>query len=168
VTTCRAPRDADVAALAAIRNDAPTQEALLADPRPNSEADVRRWIERRTTDPAALFWVIADADDGGAVGFAQVVAIDARSRHGRFGIAIGRAHRGRGHGGAALRHVLRAARDDGRLDKLMLDVAADNTSARALYHDAGFRDVGVLRRHYRGNDRWHDVVVMERFLEAVA
>lgn len=167
MTTCRAPREADLAALTAIRNDLPTQYALLADPRPNTEDDVRRWIARRTGDPSGLFWVIAGAGDA-AVGFTQVIGIDVRSRHGMFGIAIGEAHRGHGHGRAALEHVLRAARDDGRLDKLVLHVAADNASAHALYRDLGFHDVGILRRHYRGADRWHDVAVMERFLEDAA
>ncbi|HEX3551144.1 MAG TPA: GNAT family protein [Candidatus Elarobacter sp.] len=163
MTTCRAPREDDVSALSALRNDLPTQYALLADPQPNSDADVRAWLRRRTTDPSALFFVIADDRDA-AVGFTQVVAIDARSRHGTFGIAVGSEHRGRGHGRAALAHVLDAARADGRMDKLVLHVAADNPAC-ALYRAAGFRDVGVHRRHYRGAERWHDVAIMERFFE---
>jgi RimJ/RimL family protein N-acetyltransferase len=164
VTACRPPREADIPALAEIRNDAATQYALLAAPRPNSLDDVRAWIDRRTADPAALFHVVVNDDDD-AVGFTQVVGIDETSRHGMFGIAIGGAHRGRGHGRAALGYVLDAARADGRLDKLVLHVAADNAVACALYRSAGFREIGVHRRHYRAPDGWHDVAVMERFLE---
>ena len=163
MTTCRPPREADVPALAEIRNDVATQYALLASPRPNSLDDVRAWIERRTSDPATLFHVIADAS-GGAVGFTQVVAIDERSRHGMFGIAIDRRHRGAGHGRAAIEHVFAAAQADGRLDKIVLHVAADNTRACKLYRSLGFRDVGVHSRHYHAPDGWHDVAVMERFL----
>ena len=163
MTVCRLPREEDVPALAALRNDLPTQYALLAAPTPNSDDDVRAWIARRTDDRAALFYVVADAA-GDAVGFTQIIAIDERSRHGMFGIAIGDGHRGRGHGRAALEHVLTLARADGRLDKLVLHVAADNTAARALYASAGFHDVGVHRRHYHAPDGWHDVAVMERFL----
>jgi len=167
MTRCRPARDDDVPALAAIRNDVATQERLLADPRPNSDDDVRAWLARRTNDASALFWVIADADDR-ALGYAQIVDIDARSRHGRFGIALGPAHRGRGHGRAALAHVLGAAAADARLDKVVLHVAVDNAGAHALYRAAGFRDAGVLRRHYRGADGWHDVAIMERFVKDVA
>jgi RimJ/RimL family protein N-acetyltransferase len=163
VTICRPPREEDLAVLASLRNDLPTQYALLAVPRVNSLDDVRSWIARRTADPAALFYVIADeADD--AVGFTQVVAIDENSRHGRFGIAIDGRHRGRGHGRAATEHLFANALADGRLEKLVLYVAADNTGAWALYRSLGFRDVGVHRRHYRAPDGWHDVAVMERFL----
>jgi RimJ/RimL family protein N-acetyltransferase len=163
VTICRPPRDDDIDALAALRNDLETQYALLATPRPNSLADVRAWIARRTTDPAALFHVVADDSDA-AVGFTQVIGIDEQSRHGLFGIAIDGAHRGRGHGRAALSHVLDAARADGRLDKLVLHVATDNAGAIALYRSVGFGAVGVHRRHYRAPDGWHDVLLMERFL----
>ena len=163
MTICRPPREADVPALTALRNSAPTQHALLADPRPNTADDARAWVARRTTDPAALFFVIADAS-GAAIGFTQVVAIDERSRHGTFGIAIDERYRGRGHGRAAIEQLFAAARADGRLDKLVLHVAADNGVARSLYRSVGFEEIGVHRRHYRGPDGWHDVAVMERFL----
>ena len=163
MTTCRPPREQDIPALAALRNDLQTQHALLASPKPNSLDDVRAWIARRTSDRSALFHVVADEHDA-AVGFTQIVEIDERSRHGMFGIAIDDRHRGRGHGRAGIAHALEAARADGRLDKLVLHVAADNAGARALYRSAGFVDVGVHRRHYRGPERWHDVAVMERFL----
>lgn len=163
MTACRAPREDDVPALAALRNDAQTQYALLADPHPNSDADVRAWIARRTQDPAALFFVIADERDE-AIGFAQIVGIDPRGRHGLFGIAIDGRHRGRGHGRAALERVAEAAAQDGRLDKLVLHVSAQNAPARALYRSAGFTEVGMHRRHYRAPEGWHDVAIMERFL----
>ena len=163
MTICRAPREADIPALAALRNDLATQYALLADPHPNSLDDVRAWIARRTADAATLFHVVADESDA-AVGFTQVVGIDERSRHGLFGIAIDGRHRGRGHARAALEHVFAAAAADGRLDKLVLHVAADNAAACALYRSAGFHEVGVHRRHYHAPDGWHDVAIMERFL----
>lgn len=167
MTLCRPPRDEDVLALAALRNDVPTQHALLARPRPNTLADVRAWIARRTSDSSALFRVVAD-DAGAAVGFTQIVEIDERSRHGVFGIAIDEQHRGRGHGRAALEQMVEAARADGRLDKVVLYVAADNEPARSLYRSAGFHEIGVHRRHYLGPDGWHDVVVMERVLDETA
>ena len=149
--------------LAALRNDLPTQYALLADPRPNSDDDVRAWIARRSDDPQALFYVVAD-DDGGAVGFTQIIGIDAKNRFGWFGIAIAADHRGRGYGRAAIEQLFDAARADGRLDKILLLVDAANTGAWELYRAAGFRDVGVFERHYHGPDGAHDVAVMERFL----
>lgn len=166
-TVCRAPREGDLASLAELRNDLPTQYALLAAPGPNDLDAVRGWIARRTGDRATIFLVIADEADA-VVGFAQIVAIDERSRHGTLGIAIDRRRRGRGHGRAALEQVFEAAVADGRLDKLVLSVAADNTAAKELYRKLGFREVGIHRRHYRSADAWHDVAVMERFLGSIS
>jgi diamine N-acetyltransferase len=163
VTSLRAPREEDVPALAVLRNDLPTQYALLATPQPNTVDDVRAWIRRRTTDAAALFYVIADEADA-AIGFTQVVAIDEHARHGMFGIAIDERHRGRGHARAAIEALCAETLAGGRLDKLVLHVAADHPVACALYRSAGFSDVGVLRRHYWEPGGWHDVAIMERFL----
>jgi RimJ/RimL family protein N-acetyltransferase len=159
---CRAPRAADLDVLATIRNDLPTQYGLLAHPTPNSLDDVRAWIERRTSDPAALFFVLANAADE-AVGFVQIVKIDERARHGMFGIAIDPRQQGRGYGRAAMPAVVAAAEQSGRLDKLVLDVAAGNPAAR-LYTEAGWRTVGTHRRHHRGPNGWQDVIVMELLL----
>ncbi len=164
LVTLRLPREADIEELAALRNDLATQYSLLAYPKPNSNGDVCRWIERRTSDANALFFVIADANDV-AGGFAQIVGIDAVSRHGSFGIAIAERLRGRGYGRAGLRATIAAAEADGRLGKLVLYVAADHANARSLYGSEHFREVGVFRRHYRGPKRWHDVVAMERLLD---
>ena len=163
MTTIRAPREDDISALTALRNDARTQYALLAYPRLNTPDDVRDWLERRTADPNTLFWVIAGENDK-AVGMAQIITIDERGRHGMFGIAIDARHRGQGHGREAVRQVLDVARADGRLDKLLLHVATDNAIACELYRSLGFRDVGVHRHHYKAPDGWHDVAIMERFL----
>ena len=164
MTEIRAPREADVAALTALRNDARTQYSLLAYPRTNTPDDVRDWLERRGADPNALFWVIAGEHDE-AVGIAQIIGIDERGRHGMFGIAIDARHRGQGHGREAMLQVLEVARADGRLDKLVLHVASDNAIACELYRSLGFRDVGVHRHHYKAPDGWHDVAIMERFLK---
>ncbi len=166
-TGLRAPADADLSLLGEMRNDLPTQYSLLASPKPNSPDDVRAWLERRSSDPNGLFFVIAD-QMGNAVGFTQVVEIDRLSRHGAFGIAVDRRHRGMGHARRALALLIERCTADGRLDKLILHVAADNAVARAIYSAQGFRDVGILRRHYRGPERWHDVSIMERFLGDVA
>lgn len=166
-TALRAPSDTDIPLLGKMRNDLPTQYSLLASPKPNSLDDVRAWIERRCSDPSGLFFVIADRT-GSAVGFTQVVEIDRRSRHGAFGIAVDHRHRGQGHARRALGLLVERCTADGRLDKLILQVAADNAAARAIYSAQEFRDVGTLRRHYRGPERWHDVTIMERFLGGAA
>lgn len=160
---CRPPRPEDLPVLELLRNDLPTQYALLAAPRPNSRADVVAWLERRASESDTLFWVLANERDEG-IGFAQIVKIDAANGHGAFGIALAPAARGKGYARAAIEAVCALAAGDGRLRKLVLEVSTANVVARALYTSSAFREVGVLRRHYRAPSGWQDVAIMERFL----
>lgn len=162
MTRCRLPRDEDLIVLGTLRNDLPTQYALLADPQVglHDTASVKAWVDRRVRDDFGIFRVIADEDDC-AVGFVQIVDIDRRSRHGSIGVAVLAEERGKGHAESAMLAMFALAVDSERLDKLVLQVRDDNP-ARKLYEKLGFREVGILARHYRGPDSWHDVVVMER------
>jgi len=45
-----------------------------------------------------------------------------------------------------------------------LEVLADNERAIQLYQKLGFRQIGQLAEHYLQDQRWHDVVLMERML----
>lgn len=42
---------------------------------------------------------------------------------------------------------------------------ADNERAIGLYLKLGFRQIGHLAEHYLQDQRWHDVVLMERALQ---
>lgn len=154
----------DAAVLGALRADEATHVALLGRARPTNAAEKEAWLNRRLGEPDALFLVVADEGDA-PIGFVQVVAVDEQARHGMFGIALVPAARGRGVGRAAIDALFDRLALEGRIDKLVLHVAADHRQARGLYAAAGFREVGTLVRHYREDaGRWHDVVVMERFV----
>jgi RimJ/RimL family protein N-acetyltransferase len=169
-TILREPRPADDETLTALRNDVDLQLQLLARPRPNSVSRVRDWVERISSDPGAVFFVIAestgaDPSAGTAIGFLQLRDLDLVSGHGRLGIAVRAESQRRGHARRALDLAGSYGREVFGLRKIVLEVRADNDAARGLYRSAGFADVGVLREHHRVADRWYDVVVMERFLD---
>jgi len=163
-TMLRAPEDSDDGVLAALRNDLTIQRLLLGRPRPNSLVRVREWVSRLASDPASLFFVIASAEDGSAVGFLQITHMDPIDGIGRLGIAVHPDSARRGHGRAAIRLVGPYLRDVFGLRKIVLDVRADNAAALNLYRSLGFREVGVWRDHHRVGDSYLDVVSMEAFL----
>jgi [ribosomal protein S18]-alanine N-acetyltransferase len=68
-------------------------------------------------------------------------------------------HRG-GVGRALLHAVIDAAR---ALDvrKMFLEVRASNAAARALYAQAGFREIGVRRDYYPAHGGREDAIVLE-------
>lgn len=163
-TILREPRPEDVAALQGLRNDLELQISLLSLGRPNSLEKVRGWVESINNDPASVFFVIACASDDRLVGFVQVRAMDFVHGHGTLGIAIEPARRGGGHGGRALRMVEEYLRSTFGIRKLLLNVASANEGAARLYRDVGYREVGVLKEHFFNNDRFHDVIIMEKIL----
>ncbi|MCC5310582.1 GNAT family N-acetyltransferase, partial [Staphylococcus aureus] len=69
-----------------------------------------------------------------------------------------------GHGRAACEALFSYARQTLNLRKITLEVLADNERAIQLYQKLGFRKIGQLAEHYLQDQRWHDVVLMERML----
>ena len=70
---------------------------------------------------------------------------------------------GRGVAFATLQLMLRRAVAMG-LRKILLEVAADNSRAIALYRRAGFETEGVLRRQLPRGSMFVDIIVMAVFL----
>jgi RimJ/RimL family protein N-acetyltransferase len=89
---------------------------------------------------------------------------DSKNAHvASFGIAISREYWGRGVGGRAVRFILRMAKELG-LKKVILNVVTDNRRARALYERHGFVKEGLQRKQTKLKGRYHDNILMGRFL----
>jgi RimJ/RimL family protein N-acetyltransferase len=155
----------DLAPLTELRNDVALQGDLLASPRGSSLSATREWVTRRMAPEGALFFVIARAEDGGAVGFVQLEGLHPIHRHAHLGVALSRAARGVGHGSAAIRLLERHAHDVLGVRKILLEVKSSNTRAVTLYERLGYERAGVLRAHVYLAGTFHDVTVMEKHLE---
>ena len=78
-------------------------------------------------------------------------------------VYVERGWRGRGVGRRLLEHVIEAARTLG-YHKMVLAAFPTNTAGMALYERLGFSRVGIYREQGWLDDRWVDVIVMERLL----
>ena len=131
------------AALAAIH------AACFTVPRPWSAAELADLIASPST-------LLAEASDGFAL--ARVAADEAEL----LTIAVRPEARGRGLGSALLRDVLAAAAARGA-GRMVLEVAADNAAALALYRREGFAECGRRRGYYAAPDgRRIDALIMAR------
>ena len=158
----REARDADLPALAALRNDLDLQLALMATPRPNTVERVEDWIKRRANDPAGAFFVIASADGSETIGFLQLLNMDPVHRHAALGICVTGAHQGKGRAAEALTLLEGYAAGTLGLRKIVLQVLAANARAIAFYEKDGYRRVGVLEQHHFQRGAFHDVLIMEK------
>lgn len=68
---------------------------------------------------------------------------------------------GRGYATDATRTVCRYGFGRMRLHLIALWVVADNVAARRVYEKVGFQEVGRHREAFRGDDGWHDMVLMD-------
>ncbi len=94
------------------------------------------------------------------VGFLSAPVFGVRCELRRIGVAP--EHRGRGWGRDLLSHAIARAAAYG-CDRIELEVAADNTPARALYARLGFQQVGRRPRYYAGEGRSQpvDAILMD-------
>ena len=162
-TTLRAFEERDLELLCALRNNVELQFQLASRPRPNSIERVREWVQRHLSDSNALFYVVSNSN-GVACGFIQLTEIDLINGTARLGICIAPSRQRQGHAGRALRLLEGRARAVFPLRKIMLTVLTSNVKAIELYRRAAFDEVGIHRQHYYAENRYHDVLVMEKLL----
>jgi phosphinothricin acetyltransferase len=110
--------------------------------------------------------MVVAVEDDAVVGFASTSTYrprDAYAGVAEFGVYVARSHRGRGMGSALMNALAEAAAERG-FWKLVSRVFVENAASRALLASAGFREVGIYRRHGKLDGQWRDVVIVERLI----
>jgi ribosomal-protein-alanine N-acetyltransferase len=115
---------------------------------------------------AGMFWnelaaghpYVAAVQDGEVIGYAGLVVAPPDEAWVN-NMAVRRDHQRRGIGRALLEELLSIARRNGARHTL-LEVAADNTPAQALYDSYGFEVIGLRKNYYQASGT--DALVMRR------
>lgn len=152
----------DAAAIAEVYNQGISERASTFETEPRSAADVRAWLEAGERLPVLV------AEDGAVLGWARVLAYSSRAAYagvGEASVYVDRRARGRGIGSRLLGELSRRAALLGYW-KLTGKLFPENESRVRLVHRCGWREVGLHLRHGRLEDRWRDVLVVERLLAA--
>ena len=157
-------REPDLDALAVLRNDIDLQTLLMTQATPNSADRVRTWLTQRSSREDMIFFVMSTRADDRVVGYLQVTGIDRFHGHGELGICLSDSAQGRGLAREACDLLESYLRQTLSLRKLILKVLNNNVRAITFYRKYGYRDVGILDRHFRAGDQYHDVLIMERHL----
>jgi len=128
----------------------------------------RAWSPRSVEDEFSglgdtrLMWLAERSGDDGAlrpVGYAVGRYVDDVADLQRVGVL--QSARGRGTGSELVERVVGAARDRGCL-RVLLEVAADNEAALAVYARHGFTEIDRRPRYYPGDV---DALVLQRSLD---
>ncbi len=159
----RAATAADASAIAAIYNQGIEDRGATFETRARTTDDILKWLGGRHP-------VVVVEDDGQVVAFAATSTYRARECYAgiaEFSVYVSRAHRGRGHGRAAMEALCGAAEHAG-FWKLVSRVFPENVASRELLTALGFREVGIYRRHGKVEGVWRDAVIVEKLLGEAA
>ncbi|HSL21517.1 MAG TPA: arsinothricin resistance N-acetyltransferase ArsN1 family A [Vicinamibacterales bacterium] len=150
---------ADASAMAAIYNEGIRDRVATFETRERSPDEIARWFDGRHP-------IVVVESGREVIAFAATGPYRARECYAgvaECSVYVAGARRGQGAGTLALQGLIDAAAAAG-FWKLLSRIFVENTASRALVARAGFREVGVYRRHARLDGAWRDVVIVERLL----
>jgi len=125
---------------AAYLRDVDTDRAL-----PRSVASCRAETEARQKDGELEFGIRA-TDGDRLIGFVALHSLEWSNRSAFMAVGIGDPeYRGKGHGAEAVRMILRYAFGELNLNRVGLNVNADNKAAIKCYEKNGFKHEGAAR-----------------------
>jgi RimJ/RimL family protein N-acetyltransferase len=159
-------RRVDLPRVIAWRHDEELRRGALWSDAPFGPREAQRWLRTVSdgVDANRLTFAVELGASGRLVGLTNLTRIDRRSGTAYFGVVVGEKDCwGRGIARETLHLMLRRAAGLG-LRKILLEVAADNARAIALYRRTGFETEGVLRRQLPRGAEFVDVIIMAVFL----
>ena len=158
---CRPAGPGDASAIADIYNQGIADHIATFETEPRTTADIMGWLQ------GGIPLVVVDTPSGETVGWASAAPYrpdrPAYAGVGEFSVYVARAWRGRGIGRLALEGLVKEAQSRG-LWKLVSRIFPENVASLALCRSAGFREVGVYRRHGKLDGEWRDCVIVELLL----
>ena len=125
------------------------------------DADVvAAWVKRGEARSLAV-------EAGEILGTVTVVPLQEWSRHvGEVRVIVDPAHRRRGIGRALARHAVVEALDLG-LEKMVVEVIADQDATIAMFRSLGFEPEALLKDHVRDDEgQLHDLMLLAHSVEA--
>ncbi len=102
--------------------------------------------------------------DGAVAGLIQYSEEpEPKYRHAAIDLFLDPTLHGRGYGSEAVRRVVGMLISERGHHRITIDPATENVGAIRAYEKAGFKRVGVMRKHERdvGAGGWHDSLLME-------
>ena len=125
------------------------------------DADVvAAWVQRGEARSLAL-------ENGEVLGTVTVLPLQDWSSHvGEVRVIVDPAHRRRGIGRALARHAVVEALDLG-LEKMVVEVIADQDATIAMFRSLGFEPEALLKDHVRDDEgELHDLMLLAHSVEA--
>jgi phosphinothricin acetyltransferase len=154
----------DAGAIAAIYNQGIEDRVATLETQLRTADERAQWLAAKGPRHPVLVGVDGE---GSVVGWGSLNQFNPRPAYDQvveFSVYVGREQRGRGIGSVLLRALEDRARSLG-YHKMVLAAFPWNAGGMRLYQKHGFTTVGTYREQGRLDDRWVDVILMEKILE---
>lgn len=130
--------------------------------------DLERWIRNKTRDSSKeyLFVVRLSSEDGSLkpIGFATYAIQDSFSGVAALGICIGTEYQGNGYGKKSLELMIQYLQNVFAIRKFVFHALSSNSPSRKVFLSLGFKEVGLMEKHFFSFGSYHDVVIGELLL----
>jgi phosphinothricin acetyltransferase len=153
----------DAAAIASIYNEGIEDRVATLETALRAAEERAAWLAARGPRHPVL---VATDEDSSVLGWASLNQFNPRPAYdyvADFSVYVAREQRGRGVGDRLLSMLEQRARELG-YHKMVLAAFPNNAAGMRLYQRHGFRTVGVYQEQGRLDDRWVDVIIMEKIL----
>ena len=128
---------------------------------PVTKSEQEKWYQDIVQNPLKIVFAIKTLDGGEHIGNTGLYCIDWIHRRAEFWILIGeRNFREKGIGAEVVSLMKRYAFNGLNLNKLYLNVGADNQEAIYLYKKQNFIQEGILREDYYIEGKYLDIIIM--------
>jgi phosphinothricin acetyltransferase len=161
-TIVRLATRADAGAIARIYNQGIEERVATFETEPRTAAK----IEAQLAEKGDRFPTVVVERDGTVVAWATAGPYRTRPSYAavaEHSVYVAQEARGTGAGLAALEALCRAYEERG-FWKLVSRIFPENVASLSLHERAGFRVVGVYRRHGKLDGQWRDCVIVEKLL----
>ncbi len=120
---------------------------------------VSEFVENSFSDSSKNYAVTLDDDE--YLGTISLKEINQKDKNAEYAVALRKKAIGKGVGKTATLEVLRVAFEELKLNKVYLNVYADNVRAAKLYEKCGFKQTGYLKQHVYLNGVYKDLLLYE-------
>lgn len=161
----RSWREDDIAKLTELRNDIKLQSQLLSRVRGSNVDQTRQWLQQRSSASSNLLLIVADKDSDVPLGYIQFIDIEPIDQIAKLGLCLSPEIQGKGIGYEVLLLAFNYLHNSWAIRKVILEVSDDNKRAIKCYKKIGFLQCGKYLKHKHIDGKWHNLIIMELFLD---
>lgn len=166
VISLRRPEAGDAPHFLRMRNNLALVSAVMGFRLGVTEHNVQEWLAHGGVSGDDLLFTALTTDDGNPIGYVKAFRFDRFSRTTWVGLSVfDETDIGKGYGRRMLTLLCDYLQKQLGVRKVSLEVVAENAPALSLYSNMGFVEEGRLKAQFYADGRFHDVLILSRFLE---